>query len=110
MVSDPCRKKVKAIIDALLSLADKQGYVTIDDLMVYFPNEDDDHESIRVVIVYLRNQGVEIIDSPALLDNKGDMSSGRSPVSSPLKALKIQSDCISKKCLRNRYFQCQKNN
>ena len=85
MVSDPCRKKVKAIIDALLSLADKQGYVTIDDLMVYFPNEDDDHESIRVVIVYLRNQGVEIIDSPALLDNKGDMSSGRSPVSSPFE-------------------------
>ena len=85
MVSDPCRKKVKAIIDALLSLADKQGYVTIDDLMVYFPNEDDDHESIRIVIVYLRNQGVEIIDSPALLDNKGDMSSGRSPVSSPFE-------------------------
>ncbi|HOE70627.1 MAG TPA: sigma-70 family RNA polymerase sigma factor [Brevefilum sp.] len=82
MVNDPRRKKVKAIIDALLSLADKQGYVAIDDLMVFFPNEDDDHESIRAVIGYLRNQGVDIIDSEALLDITGGTSNDRSPLSS----------------------------
>ncbi len=82
MVNDPRRKKVKAIIDALLSLADKQGYVAIDDLMVFFPNEDDDHESIRAVIGYLRNQGVDIIDSEALLDTMGGTSNDRSPLSS----------------------------
>ncbi|MFA7408198.1 MAG: sigma-70 family RNA polymerase sigma factor [Anaerolineaceae bacterium] len=82
MVNDPRRKKVKAIIDALLSLADKQGYVAIDDLMVFFPNEDDDHESIRDVIGYLRNQGVDIIDSEALLDITGGTSNDRSPLSS----------------------------
>ena len=82
MVIDPRRKKVKAIIDALLSLADKQGYVAIDDLMVFFPNEDDDHESIRAVIGYLRNQGVDIIDSEALLDITGGTSNDRSPLSS----------------------------
>jgi len=82
VVNDPRRKKVKAIIDALLSLADKQGYVAIDDLMVFFPNEDDDHESIRAVIGYLRNQGVDIIDSEALLDITGGTSNDRSPLSS----------------------------
>jgi len=82
VVNDPRRKKVKAIIDALLSLADKQGYVAIDDLMVFFPNEDDDHESIRDVIGYLRNQGVDIIDSEALLDITGGTSNDRSPLSS----------------------------
>jgi len=82
VVNDPRRKKVKAIIDALLSLADKQGYVAIDDLMVFFPNEDDDHESIRAVIGYLRNQGVDIIDSEALLDTMGGTSNDRSPLSS----------------------------
>ena len=82
MVNDPCSKKVKAIIDALLSLADKKGYVTVDDLMAFFPNEEDDHESLRAVNIYLRNQGVEIIDSKALLDNSFDMNSDRSPESS----------------------------
>jgi RNA polymerase primary sigma factor len=82
VVNDPCSKKVKAIIDALLSLADKKGYVTVDDLMAFFPNEEDDHESLRAVNIYLRNQGVEIIDSKALLDNSFDMNSDRSPESS----------------------------
>ena len=58
-------KKIEAVIDALILRADTQGFVTIEDLMEYFPNEDDDHESLRAVMFYLQNEGVDILDSGA---------------------------------------------
>jgi RNA polymerase primary sigma factor len=64
-------KKIEAVIDALILRADTQGYVTIDELMAYFPNEDDDHENLRAVIIFLRNKGVDILD-PKLVSDKNE--------------------------------------
>lgn len=70
MVNELQRKRIQAIIDTLVLRADAQGYVTIDDLITYFPDQDTDHIAIRAVITYLRNQGIDIIDTE--LKNDGD--------------------------------------
>jgi RNA polymerase primary sigma factor len=72
MVDERQCKKIEAAIDALILRADTQGFITIDDLMVHFPNEDDDHESLRAVLVYLRNEGVDILDARSIITQKED--------------------------------------
>lgn len=71
MVDERQCRKIEAVIDALIIRADTQGYVTIDDLMGYFPNEDDDHDNLRAVIVYLRSKGIDILD-PRLVSDKNE--------------------------------------
>lgn len=66
------RKKIEAAVDALILRADTQGYVTIDDLMVNFPNEDDDQGALKAVIAYLRHEGVDILDVRSIGTQKGD--------------------------------------
>ena len=62
MVGDQQRKKQESVIYALIERADTKGYVTLEDLMEFFPVEDDDHDKLRAVIVLLRHEGVEILD------------------------------------------------
>jgi len=56
------RKDLEPVIDALIERADKNGYITLDDLIEYFPDEEDDHSSLRAVILFLRDEGIDIID------------------------------------------------
>ena len=62
MVDEQQHGKIEAVIDALILRADTRGYVTVDDLMEYFPNEDDDHGALQAVMLYLRKEGVDILD------------------------------------------------
>lgn len=62
MHGDDQRWKKQNVIDLLIERADSKGFVTLEDLMEFFPNEDDDHESLRAVIVFLRHEGVDIVD------------------------------------------------
>jgi len=62
VVGDQQRKKQESVIYALIERADTKGYVTLEDLMEFFPVEDDDHDKLRAVIVLLRHEGVEILD------------------------------------------------
>jgi len=63
VVGDSQRKKQERVIDALIERADTKGYVTLEDLMEFFPIEDDDHDNLHNVIVLLRHEGVEILDA-----------------------------------------------
>lgn len=65
MLGDDQRKK-KTIIDALIARADTRGYLTIEDLMEFFPNEDDDLASMHAVIASLNQQGVDVLDSKSV--------------------------------------------
>lgn len=47
----------------LLEKADVQGYLTTEDLMEFYPDVSKDAERIESVLVALRRQGVEILDS-----------------------------------------------
>jgi RNA polymerase primary sigma factor len=47
----------------LLEKADVQGYLTTEDLMEFYPDVSKDAERIEAVLVTLRRQGVEILDS-----------------------------------------------
>lgn len=47
----------------LLEKADVQGYLTTEDLMEFYPDVSKDAERIESVMVALRRQGVEILDS-----------------------------------------------
>ena len=68
MLGDNQRQDKKAAIEALIARADSQGFVTIEDLMAFFPNADDDLEQLRSVIATLRYKGVDIIDLKSSLD------------------------------------------
>ena len=68
MLGDDQRQDKKAAIEALIARADSQGFVTIEDLMAFFPNADDDLEQLRSVIATLRYKGVDIIDLKSGLD------------------------------------------
>ena len=62
MVDEQQHGKIEAVIDALILRADTRGYVTIEDLMEFFPNEDDDRGALQAVMLYLRKEGVDILD------------------------------------------------
>jgi RNA polymerase primary sigma factor len=62
VVDERQHEKIEAVIDALILRADTRGYVTIEDLMEFFPNEDDDRGALQAVMLYLRKEGVDILD------------------------------------------------
>lgn len=68
MVSQHRNEKGEKAIDALIDLAENQGYLTVDDLMLVFPDGDEDIESLSKIMLQLRRQGVEIYDQETLDD------------------------------------------
>jgi len=62
MVSHRQSVKTEKAIELLLERADLQGFLTIEDLMVVFPNGDDNIDSLSSVMLVLRKQGVDILD------------------------------------------------
>jgi len=63
MVGDDRLNKTETLVDKLITRADTQGYITVDELMRFFPDEDDDDGELQAVIVFLQHKGVEIVDS-----------------------------------------------
>jgi RNA polymerase primary sigma factor len=74
VVGDHQHNKQESVIDALIDRADTKGYVTLEDLMEFFPIEDDDHAHLRAVIILLRHEGVEILDAKPD-DNRAEINS-----------------------------------
>ncbi len=63
-MANPGRRTRSAeILNMLLEKADVQGYLTTEDLMEFYPDVSKDAERIEAVLVTLRRQGVEILDS-----------------------------------------------
>ncbi len=76
MVGDDRRNKSETLVDELLKHADTQGFVTVDELMRFFPDEDDDEDDLQAMIVFLQHKGVEIVDSKAITGfRKADVKS-----------------------------------
>jgi len=51
------------VVDELVKRADTQGFLTVDELMEFFPDVDDDDNELQAVMVFLQHKGVEIFDS-----------------------------------------------
>ncbi len=66
MIGDDRRNKTQTLVDELIKRADTQGFITVDELMRFFPDEDDDDDELQAVIVFLQHKGVEIVDSKAI--------------------------------------------
>jgi RNA polymerase primary sigma factor len=57
------QKQLQSQIEMLLEKAGIQGYLTTDDLMDAVPNVRQDAERLDVILLTLRNRGVEILDT-----------------------------------------------
>jgi len=68
MVSDKQPDSKEKALERLLDRADTQGYLTIEDLMKAFPDDEDDVENLSMIMLLLRKEGVEIFDQDAYED------------------------------------------
>jgi RNA polymerase primary sigma factor len=66
VVGERPRKNIEIVVDELIKRADTRGFVTVDELMAFFPDDDDEDDSLRAVILFLNHQGVEIMDSKSI--------------------------------------------
>ncbi len=66
MLSGRWREDHEKKVETLLDRADIQGYLTIEDLMEIFPDGDDDVENLSIIMLKLKQQGVEIFDQESL--------------------------------------------
>ncbi|MFW5713208.1 MAG: sigma-70 family RNA polymerase sigma factor [Brevefilum sp.] len=53
-------------IELLLERADSQGFLTIEDLMEFFPKGDEDVATLSAIMIALSKQGVDILDRDSL--------------------------------------------
>ena len=65
MALDHQQDMIEKVIETLLERVDSQGFLTIEDLMHFFPDEDDT-ENIKKVILKLSQRGIEIYDEDTL--------------------------------------------
>ncbi len=61
MVDDHQRRNEDLSIEALIARADRQGYLTISDLMAFLPEEDDNLKELRALMRVLTQRGIDII-------------------------------------------------
>ena len=57
------RRRSNEVLNMLLEKASIQGYLTTDDLVEVYPEVGQDSERMSVIMLTLRNQGVEILDA-----------------------------------------------
>jgi len=75
MVDGIRRNNTETVVDELIKRADTQGFLTVDELMGFFPDADDDDNELQAVMVFLQHKGVEIIDSkPIITFSKKDLN------------------------------------
>ena len=72
MAGERKSKGTERAVELLLERADSQGFLTIDDLMEFFPEGDDDTEALNRLILSLRKQGVEIVDHDTVQEEEPD--------------------------------------
>jgi RNA polymerase primary sigma factor len=56
----------REVLDLLLEKASVQGYLTMDDLVEFYPEVGHDSERMSVIMVALRHRGVDLVDPEAL--------------------------------------------
>ncbi|MCJ7586058.1 MAG: sigma-70 family RNA polymerase sigma factor [Anaerolineales bacterium] len=62
-VSHPDRRRLhREVLSVLLEKASLQGYLTTDDLVELYPEISEDAERLSVIMLVLRNRGVDIVD------------------------------------------------
>ncbi|HVO72034.1 MAG TPA: sigma-70 family RNA polymerase sigma factor [Aggregatilineaceae bacterium] len=57
------RRRNHEVLNLLLEKASVQGYLTTDDLLEIYPDVGEDSEHLSVIMLTLRNRGVEVLDS-----------------------------------------------
>ncbi len=57
------RHRNREVLNMLLEKASVQGYLTTDDLVEIYPEVGEDSEHLSVIMLALRNQGVEVLDA-----------------------------------------------
>ena len=74
------RKRSTEVLNMLLEKASIQGYLTTDDLVEVYPDVGQDSERLSVIMLALRNRGVEILDremdEPAYSEDISDNETG----------------------------------
>jgi RNA polymerase primary sigma factor len=63
MVHPDRRRRKREVMNMLLEKASVQGYLTTDDLLELYPDVSEDAEHLSVIMVALRNRGVELVDA-----------------------------------------------
>src|SRR5512135_3376469 len=56
------RRRKGEVLNMLLEKASIQGYLTTDDLVEVYPEVGEDAEHLSVIMLALRNRGVEVLD------------------------------------------------
>lgn len=87
MIDEHQREKIKAILDALVLRADNHGYITMDDLIEFFPNKKDKQVLSQEIILYLHDQGVDILDSEPVTNNFDNILDGEAEIVSDIDSL-----------------------
>jgi len=87
VIDEHQREKIKAILDALVLRADNHGYITMDDLIEFFPNKKDKQVLSQEIILYLHDQGVDILDSEPVTNNFDNILDGEAEIVSDIDSL-----------------------
>ncbi len=83
MVNESQRKTTENLIESLYDRADRQGFLTIEDLMHAFPDGDDDIEVLSDIMLTLRESGVEILDEETFKQHQLDEEAAKKRVKRP---------------------------
>jgi len=83
MVNESQRKTTENLIESLYDRADRQGFLTIEDLMHAFPDGDDDIEVLSDIMLTLRESGVEILDEETFKQHQLDEEAAKKRLKRP---------------------------
>jgi len=66
-------EKSKALVEAVIAYAKKQGFITYDDLSELLPEDQLDTEHVELVLAYLASQGIPVTDGDEpIIDDEGE--------------------------------------
>lgn len=83
MVNESQRKTTENLIESLYERADRQGFLTIEDLMEAFPVGDDDIEVLSDIMLTLRDNGVQILDEETFKQHQLDEDAAKKHLKRP---------------------------
>lgn len=83
MVNESQRKTTENLIESLYERADRQGFLTIEDLMEAFPVGDDDIEVLSDIMLTLRDNGVQILDEETFKQHQLDEDAAKKYLKRP---------------------------
>lgn len=82
MVAEKSDDPSELILEKLLERADLQGFLTVEDLMHFFPQMDRDADDVNLAVFLLRQRGIDILDGdpPEQMTPTGDLPDHIGPV------------------------------